>query len=120
MKCLFNGSFKVIEVHRLTNHPLKGLMGVGYAAAMLGMKDKAFDCIERLERRQREDPNSVIDADLVGIWFALGNMDKVFYHISQCVEKRTAPVNYFLEYPVFKGLSKDPRYAKLTLKTQAN
>jgi TolB-like protein len=108
------------EVHRLTNHPLKGLMGLGYAAAILGMKDKAFDCINRLERRQREDANTVVDADLVGIWFALGNMDKVFYHISQCVEKRTAPVNYFLEYPVFKGLSKDPRYAKLTLRPHVN
>lgn len=108
------------EVHRLTNHPLKGLMGVGYCYARLGMKEKALECVEKLERRQREDPNSVIDADLVGIWFALGNMDKVFYHISQCVEKRTAPVNYFLEYPVFKGLSDDPRYAALKLKTTAN
>ena len=98
------------EVHRLTNHPLKGLMGVGYAYAMLGQKEKALECIEKLERRQREDPNSVIDADLVGIWYALGDMDKVFYHISQCVEKRTAPVDYFLQYPVFKRLADDPRY----------
>lgn len=105
------------EVHRLTNHPLKGLMGVGYAYAMLGLKDKALACIEKLERRQREDPDSVIDADLVGIWFALGDMDKAFYHISQCVKKRIVPVNYFLEYPVFKGLAKDPRFAEMTLKT---
>jgi adenylate cyclase len=104
------------EVHRLTNHPLKGLMGLGYSYASLGMKEQAMECIEKLERRQREDPNSVIDADLVGIWFALGNKDKVFYHISRCVEKRLAPVNYFLEYPVFKGLSDDPRYLDLKRK----
>ncbi len=103
------------EVHRLTNHPLKGLMGVGYSSAMLGDREKALECIEKLERRQREDPNSIIDGDLVGIWYALGNMDKVFYHIGQCVKKRTAPVNYFLEYPVFKDLAKDPRYAELRL-----
>ncbi len=108
------------EVHRLTNHPLKGLMGVGYAYAMLGQKEKALECIEKLERRQREDPNSVVDADLVGIWYALGDMDKVFYHISQCVEKRTAPVNYFLEYPVFKKLATDVRYAQLKLKQKVN
>jgi adenylate cyclase len=101
------------EVHRLTKHPLKGLMGVGYANAMLGNKEKALDCVDKLERRQREDPNSVVDADLVGIWYALGDMDKVFYHISQCVEKRTSPVDYFLQYPVFKGLSKDARYEAL-------
>lgn len=108
------------EVHRLTNHPLKGLMGVGFSSAKLGMKEKALECIEKLERRQREDPSTIVDGDLVGIWFALGDMDKVFYYVSQCVEKRTAPVNYFLEYPVFKGLAKDPRYAALKLKTNAN
>ena len=101
------------EVHRLTKHPLKGLMGVGYADPMLGDTEKALECVEKLERRQREDRNSVVDADLVGIWYALGDMDKVFYHISQCVEKRTAPVDYFLQYPVFKGLSNNPRYDAL-------
>jgi adenylate cyclase len=108
------------EVHRLTNHPLKGLMGVGYAYAILGETEKALECVEKLERRQREDPNSVVDADLVGIWYALGDMDKVFYHISQCVEKRTAPVDYFLQYPVFKGLANDDRYAQLKLKMNVN
>src|SRR5688572_3596599 len=108
------------EVHRLTNHPLKGLMGVGYAYAMLGQKEKALECIEKLERRQREDPNSVVDADLVGIWYALGDMDKVFYHISQCVEKRTAPVDYFLQYPVFRRLADDPRYADLRQRVHIN
>lgn len=101
------------EIHTLTNHPLKGLMGVGYAYAKLGMSALAMECIEKLERRQKEDPNSVIDADLVGIWFALGNKDKAFYHINQCVEKRMAPVTYFLEYPVFKGLVDDPRLLAL-------
>jgi hypothetical protein len=95
-------------------------MGVGVSYAMLGMKEKAVECVEKLERRQLEEPNSVIDADLVGIWFALGNMDKVFYHIKQCVEKRTAPVNYFLQYPLFKGMADDPRYADLKEKAYAN
>jgi adenylate cyclase len=101
------------EVHRLTNHPLKGLMGLGYAAAMLGQTEKAMDCIRKIELRQQEDPDTVLDGDLVGIWYALGNMDKVFYHINQCIQKRAAPVNFFLEYPTFKELRKDPRYLEL-------
>ena len=91
------------EIHSLTNHPLKGLMGVGYSYARLGMTEQAMECIEKLERRQKEDPNSVVDADLVGIWFALGNKDKAFYHINQCVEKRMAPVNYFAGVSCFQG-----------------
>jgi TolB-like protein/class 3 adenylate cyclase/Tfp pilus assembly protein PilF len=105
------------QVHKLTNHPLKGLMGVGYASAMLGNKERALTCIDKLEQRQHEDPNAIVDGDLVGIWYALGNMDKVYYHIQECVRKRTAPVNYFLEYPVYKSLASDQRFAELRLKT---
>jgi TolB-like protein/Tfp pilus assembly protein PilF len=116
MKGDWEGALKLFEeVHRLTNHPLKGLMGVGLAYGKLGMKEKALECIKKLEQRQIEDPNSVIDADLVGIWFSLGNLDKVFYHINQCIEKRLAPVNYFLQYPIFKGLEKDSRYKALRI-----
>jgi TolB-like protein/Flp pilus assembly protein TadD len=119
MKGDWNEALKLFEeVHRLTNHPLKGLMGLGYAYAKLGSKEKALECIRKIEQRQREDPDSVVDADLVGIWYALGDMEKVFYHINQCVAKRTAPVNFFLEYPVFKELKKDPRYQELKRQTE--
>jgi hypothetical protein len=53
----------------------------------------------------------------VGIWFGLGDLDKVFYHIHQCIEKRTGPVNYFLQYPTFQGLEKDPRYDAIRINT---
>jgi adenylate cyclase len=101
------------EVHRLTNHPLKGLMGLGYAYGMLGNIDKAMECIQKLEQRQIEEPDSVIDTDLVAIWLAVGNFDKVFYHIRQCIEKRTLPINFFMQYPPFKVLKNDPRYHEL-------
>lgn len=114
MKGNWESALKLFEeVHRLTNHPLKGLMGVGYAHAKLGHDALALECIRKIEQRQAEDPSLVLDADLVGIWFALGNIDKVFYHISQCIEKRVAPINLFLEYPVFSGLREDPRFVAL-------
>ena len=105
------------EVHRLTNHPLKGLMGLGYCYARMGQPEKTLECIRKVEQRQLEDPDAVVDGDLVGLWLSLGNLDKVFYHINQCVEKRTAPINIFLEYPVFAELKRDPRYAELKQKT---
>lgn len=101
------------EVHRLTNHPLKGLMGLGYAYAKLGETGKAMDCIRKMEQRQREEPGAIIDADLSAVWFALGDLDKAFYHIGQCVDKRMGPVNYFMEFPVYKGVKSDPRYQQL-------
>ncbi|HEX5653311.1 MAG TPA: guanylate cyclase, partial [Chitinophagaceae bacterium] len=101
------------EVHRLTNHPLKGLMGLGFAYAKLGMTDEALEVIRKMEQRQREEPGSVIDADLAGVWFGLGNYDKAFYYINQCIDKRMGPVSYFLEYPAYDGIKNDPRYTEV-------
>jgi TolB-like protein/Tfp pilus assembly protein PilF len=100
-------------VHRLTNHPLKGLMGVGYALAALGRREEALECIHKMEERQKIEPDVVLDGDLVGMNFAIGDYDKVFYHLKRCIERRAAPINFFLEYPVFKELKKDPRFMEL-------
>ena len=49
------------EVHRLTNHPLKGLMGLGFAYGKLGRTEEAMEIIHKMERRQQEEPDSVIE-----------------------------------------------------------
>jgi adenylate cyclase len=105
------------EVHRLTNHPLKGLMGLGFAYGKLSQTEKAMEVIRKMEQRQAEEPDSVIDADLAAVWFGLGDMDKTFYYINQCIDKRMGPVNYFLEYPAYKGIKDDPRYEELKKRT---
>ena len=88
-------------------------MGLGFAYAKLGQRDKALECISKMEQRQREEPGSVIDADLAAVWYALGNLDKTFYYISQCIDKRMGPVQYFMEFPLYAGIKSDPRYKAL-------
>lgn len=102
-----------MEVHRLTNHPLKGLSPVGYAYAKLGQADKAMETIAKIEQRQREEPNVVVDGDLLVIWWALGNMDKVLYYFEKSVGKRISAVNFFLNYPPVRGIGDDPRVKKI-------
>lgn len=101
------------EVHRLTNHPLKGLMGMGVAYGRLGMREKAMEIIGKLEQRQKEEPDSIIDADLASVWFGLEDRDKTFFYLKKCIEQRMGPIGYFLEYPAFKELKNDPRYFEL-------
>jgi len=101
------------EVHRLTNHPLKGVLGLGFAYASLGQEEKAMEVIHKMEQRQEQEPGSVIDPELAAVWFALGNVDKAFYHLGRAVDKRVGPVSYFLEYPQYKNAKKDPRYREL-------
>ena len=85
--------------------------------AKLGQTEKAMEVIRKMEQRQKEEPDSVIDADLAAVWFGLGDMDKTFYYINQCIDKRMGPVNYFLEYPAYKGIKDDPRYEELKKRT---
>jgi len=101
------------EVHRLTNHPLKGLMGMGFTYGKLGYKEKAMEVIRRMEQRQAEEPGAVIDADLAAVWYGLGDSDKSFYYLNQCVDKRMGPILFFLEFPAFEGVKNDPRYPPL-------
>ncbi len=111
MKGNWEAALKLFEeVHRLSNHPLKGLMGLGFAYAKLGLTEKALDIISKLEQRQAEEPDSVIDADLAAVWYGMGNLDKTFYHVNQCIDKGMLSINYFMELPAFKGLKNDPRY----------
>jgi adenylate cyclase len=105
------------EVHRLTSHPLKGLLPMSYAYAMLDLKEEALECISKMERRQTEEPGAVIDTDLVGAYYALNDYDKVFYHLERAIEKRMGPVGFFLEYPAFKKLKDDPRLAEIKRKS---
>ena len=89
---------------------------MGYAYGKLGMKEKALEIVKKMEQRQAEEPDSVIDADLAGVWYGLGNLDKTFYYVNQCIEKRMGPVSYFLEYPPYKGIKDDPRYFEVLKK----
>lgn len=101
------------EVHRLSGHPLKGVTPLGCAYANLGETEKAMECIRKLEQRQAEEPGIILDADLAMIWWFLGDKDKTFHHLFQCVEKRMGPVVILIDYVLFEGMSDDPRYRLL-------
>jgi adenylate cyclase len=101
------------EVHRLTGHPLKGLMGLGVAYARCGITDKAMECIHKLELRQQQEPDSVVDGDLAAVWLGIGDIDKVFSYLNECIDKRMGPVACFIEYPPYKVVKADPRFHDL-------
>ena len=51
-----------------------------------------------------------MDIDLALIWLSLGDNDKGFHYLFQCVEKRLGPVAIIIEHPMFKVPTDDPRY----------
>lgn len=102
------------EVHRtIIKHPLKGLFPLGCAYANAGEVEKALACIRKIEQRQVEEPGIVLDADLAMIWSSLGDKDKAFHYLFQCVEKKMGPVAIIIDHPMFKIPHDDPRYQLL-------
>jgi adenylate cyclase len=102
------------EVHiSLVKHPLKGLAPLGCAYANLGETEKAIDCIRKIEQLQTEEPGTVLDIDLAMIWASLGNKDKTFNYLFQCVDKKLGTIALVIAHPMFKVAKDDPRYKKL-------
>lgn len=105
------------EVHQLANHPLKSLAPLGYAYAKLGQKEKALECISKLEQRQREEPELAMDGDLLMVWWALGDKEKTFQYVSNCINKNLNTIYYYLEYPMMIGIKEDPKVMELLQRT---
>lgn len=101
------------EIHRSLNHPLKGLAPLACAYANSGETEKALACVRKIEQRQVEEPGLVLDAELAMIWLSLGDMDKAFHYLFQCVEKRMGPVALIVDHPMFNVPHDDPRYQLL-------
>ena len=102
------------EARRLNNQTgLKGLFSVGCAYANAGESEKALDCIDKIEQLQVLEPGKVLDADLALIWLSLGNADKAFHHLFQCVEKKIGPVAIIINHHMFKVPVNDPRFRLL-------
>jgi len=104
------------DVHRLIQHPLKGLTPLGYAYAQAGEPEKALECIRKIEQRQNEEKGTVLDIDLAMIWWSLNEKDEAFYYLFQCVEKRMGVVAILIDHPMFKEAAYDPRYQLLKQK----
>jgi adenylate cyclase len=100
------------EVHRLTNHPLKGITPLAYAYAKMGQVEKAMEGISKLEQRLAEDPEAVPEADLAFVWSAIGDKDKAFDYLFRAMDKRMQ-VAYGLHSPLVEDMMKDPRALEL-------
>ena len=106
------------EIHRLTNHPLKGIGPLGHAYAKLGQKEKALEIIGKLEQRQSQEPDMVLDGDLLMVWWALDDQykiykEKVVHHLSNCFNKGLDTMHYYVEYPMMSGMKKYPEIVEL-------
>jgi adenylate cyclase len=98
------------KLHLLLKNPSKGLAPLAFAFAKMGETGKALEFINRIEQRQVKEPGVVLDLDLAMIWWSLGDTDKTFHHLFQCIEKRMGAVAIIMHHPMFTGIADDARY----------
>ncbi|MBA3674589.1 MAG: tetratricopeptide repeat protein, partial [Chitinophagaceae bacterium] len=108
------------QYHKLIGNPLKGLSSLGHAYAAAGYTDKAFDCLERLNQRQKAEPATVLHMDYAFLYAGLKDFDQAFYHFNKTYEQRMGiaclGMIFCIRYPMLSELKSDPRFKELTQK----
>ncbi len=93
-------------------------MGHAYAAA--GRTDKAFECLEKLQQREKNEPDTILHMDYAFLYSGLKDFDKAFYHLNKTYEQRLGiaclGMIFCIRYPMLKELKTDPRFKELTHK----
>lgn len=108
------------KYQQLIGHPLKGLTTLGHAYAVTGQKDKAIECLQKLDLREKEDPRTLLYIDYAFIHLGLKDYDKAFYYLNKAYEERMGiaclGMIFCIRYPMLKEMRSDPRFKELTAK----
>jgi len=99
----------------LTGHLLKGMVGLGYAYAINGNIEKANECLDKLAKREKVEPEVMLHMDYAVIYTALNDRDKLFYHVEEALKQKSG-VYFIKTATIFEEIRKDPRYQKLMKK----
>ncbi|MCK5279912.1 MAG: tetratricopeptide repeat protein, partial [Cyclobacteriaceae bacterium] len=105
---------------KLVVHPLKGFTTLGFAYGISGMKDDALACMDKLNQREAEEENLLLDIDKAVIYAGLENYDMVYHHLNVAYNNRLGitciGMIHIITNPIFKGLRKDRRFVELLSK----
>jgi TolB-like protein/Flp pilus assembly protein TadD len=101
------------EVHRLVNHPLKAQNILGFAYGKLGHPEKAMECIAKIQQRQAQEPETILDGDLGMIYWALGDREKTEYYVKKCIENKLVSILFYMQHPTMKGVVNEEWYKEL-------
>jgi len=72
-----------------------------------------MECIQKMEQREKETPETLLDGDFVSIYNGMGNLDKAFEYLEKGIARKSGPAKLYLEHPMFKNIKADPRYKKI-------
>ena len=92
----------------MTNHPQKGVTGLGIAYAETGALDKYQECYDKLLLRQKNEPGVSLEMDLAIMHCGIKEYDKAIEYLQKVFDKRFGIVCtgmvFILRCPYFRPL----------------
>jgi len=101
------------RIRQQVNQQGKGVSGCAIILGLLGRREEAYHYIEQLHQRAECDANVDLESELSNGYAALGDMDKAFYHLNSCYEKRAGSIMFCVRYPLNALFNKDERFWQL-------
>lgn len=102
------------EYQRLTGDPNRGQQALGMVYGFLGHEKLAEECIERLQQRQREQPDKLLFFDFALIYIGLGDYEKALEYLNKTYDHKIGiaclGIMYIFRCPIFKPFQQDPRF----------
>ncbi|MEO7293829.1 MAG: tetratricopeptide repeat protein [Ginsengibacter sp.] len=112
------------QYHKLIGNPLKGLSSLGHAYAAAGHTDKAFECLDKIKQREKDEPGTLLYMDYAFLYSGLKDFDKAFHYLNKTYEQRIGiaclGMIFCIRYPMLKELKSDSRFKELLQKMGLN
>lgn len=117
----YNEAIRMVEaMQRSLGDELKGVTELGIVYALAGMKDKAYECIEKLKLREKRDKDAVLITDFAYMYAAVGDLDNAFSLLDKMFIEKHPSILFIKAFPLLTEIENDPRYHKLIEKLKLN
>lgn len=97
----------------MTNDPLKGISGLGFAYARTFQIEKARACLEKLELREKQEKDVLLHLDFAWVYLGLKEYDKMFDRLELAFGEKLGGLMYLDVDPVWDEIRRFPRYQSL-------
>jgi len=103
--------------HAMTGSENKGLTALGVAYARAERREEAQACLDKMERRNLQDTQEVIDTELFVLNAVLGHDETALYLLEKTISGHAGSLFFLKSNPALKSIRSDPRYVDLMKKS---
>lgn len=110
----YNKALRMIKKYaKLVDSKYPGASQLAYLYAKMGDREMAQENINRMMKREKDEPNHNFSLDFAMVYSALGDKDVAFKYLQKAVDEKLGSVLLVHSLPFIKELKGDSRYQKI-------